>query len=529
MIGLARLHELTGDTGQADAATFFWNTVTRDHSYVIGGNSEREHFGPPGRVASLLTDRTCEACNTYNMLRLTRRLWSWRQDSSYFDYFERAHINHIMAHQDPRTGMFVYFPPMTSGGRRQYSTPTDSFWCCVGSGMESHAKHGEVDLLEAATTRSSSIFSSHRRWIGQRKTRALTWRRAIRSMKRSRSASSAQAARATPPSRCGCRLGARLPFIRVNERPARFEQRDGYAILTRRWRDGDRISLTLPFALRAEAAPDDPRTQAFLSGPLVLAADLGDIAQESTPMAPALTGGDPVAQATRESPHAYRIAARPEPIVLTPFFAQYQRRTAVYLRHFSDSEWQVEEAAFRQSEAVRIETERRTIDVIHLGEMQPERDHNFRTNNADLISSEGVSGRQTWWGSGNFIEFDLATRPGPITLQVLYWGEDINKAFDISVNGRLIAHETRHVAAQRAFVTVSYEIPRAALRSDGPLRVRFETRGSDAPVYQVRTMAVAKVRNMVASLGTISHCERSPLTVQGGTPLSAVGFSSIGI
>src|SRR5204862_565401 len=44
IVGLARLHELTGEEGHARAARFFWTTVTRDHSYVIGGNSEREHF-----------------------------------------------------------------------------------------------------------------------------------------------------------------------------------------------------------------------------------------------------------------------------------------------------------------------------------------------------------------------------------------------------------------------------------------------------------------------------------------------------
>src|SRR3546814_7312054 len=39
LIGLARLHELTGDPSYADAARFFWETVTRDYSYVIGGSN----------------------------------------------------------------------------------------------------------------------------------------------------------------------------------------------------------------------------------------------------------------------------------------------------------------------------------------------------------------------------------------------------------------------------------------------------------------------------------------------------------
>ena len=51
LIGLARLHELTGDPRHAAAARFFRETVIDRHSYVIGGNSEREHFREPGVIA----------------------------------------------------------------------------------------------------------------------------------------------------------------------------------------------------------------------------------------------------------------------------------------------------------------------------------------------------------------------------------------------------------------------------------------------------------------------------------------------
>jgi DUF1680 family protein len=143
LIGLARLYELTGEQRHADAARFFHKTVAEHHSYVIGGNSEREHFGPPDQIASRITERTCEACNSYNMLKLTRHLYGWQPDAALFDYYERIHLNHLLAHQHPETGMFVYFMPLSAGARRTYSTPEDSFWCCVGSGLETHAKHGE--------------------------------------------------------------------------------------------------------------------------------------------------------------------------------------------------------------------------------------------------------------------------------------------------------------------------------------------------------------------------------------------------
>src|SRR3546814_4198677 len=51
--------------------------------------------------------------------------------------------------------------------------------------------------------------------------------------------------------------------------------RDGYALLRRRWRAGDRITLTLPMTLAVEPTPDDPNVVAYTHGPVVLAADLG--------------------------------------------------------------------------------------------------------------------------------------------------------------------------------------------------------------------------------------------------------------
>jgi uncharacterized protein len=491
IVGLARLHEVTGEPRHATAARFFWNVVTRDHSYVIGGNSEREHFAPPRVVAPLLTDRTCEACNSYNMLRLTRHLWRWRQDSAYFDYFERAHLNHIMAHQNPATGMFVYFMPMTAGARRQYSTPTDSFWCCVGSGMESHAKHGESIFARQGDTLFVNLFiPAYLDWrergarfeldtvypnseeIHLRVTEAGQRRRFAVAMRL--------------PAWCAA------PRLTLNGREAAFERRDGYAIVRRVWRDGDTLTLTLPMTLRVEPAPDDPRMLAFLSGPVVLAADLGHAAEPLAGPAPALVSEDPAASVTSDSiagAHVYRVAAaQPAPLTLRPFYLQYDRRTAVYLRHFTDEQWRDEEVAFRTAEQRRAAIEARTIDVIHLGEMQPERDHNYRANQAELISYGGVAGRQAWWGVGNYIEFDLAVRPGPMVLQVRYWGEDTGKDFDIKIDGAVLTRERRADEPVREFITRDYPLPAAMTRGKARVTVRFETRGSDAPVYQARML-----------------------------------------
>ena len=130
MIGLARRYELTEDAADKTAAEFFWDRVVHHHSYVTGGNSEGEHFGPPDKLNDRLTENTTETCNTYNMLKLTRHLFEWHASAEYADYYERALYNHILASQNPDDGMVCYFVPLKAGARKTYSTPFNSFWCC---------------------------------------------------------------------------------------------------------------------------------------------------------------------------------------------------------------------------------------------------------------------------------------------------------------------------------------------------------------------------------------------------------------
>src|SRR5690606_10516613 len=64
--------------------------------------------------------------------------------ASYLDYYERALYNHILASQHPEHGGLVYFTSMRPGHYRVYSQPELAMWCCVGSGIENHAKYGEL-------------------------------------------------------------------------------------------------------------------------------------------------------------------------------------------------------------------------------------------------------------------------------------------------------------------------------------------------------------------------------------------------
>ncbi|HET9913371.1 MAG TPA: beta-L-arabinofuranosidase domain-containing protein, partial [Anaerolineales bacterium] len=109
IIGVACQYETNGDPALRTLAEFFWEQVALRRSYVIGGNSDDELFFPVERFDQHLSSVTAETCNTYNMLKLTQHLFSWKPSARTMDFYERALFNHILGSQDPETGRTIYF------------------------------------------------------------------------------------------------------------------------------------------------------------------------------------------------------------------------------------------------------------------------------------------------------------------------------------------------------------------------------------------------------------------------------------
>ncbi|MDR6529895.1 DUF1680 family protein [Caulobacter rhizosphaerae] len=485
VIGLARLYEVGGDPAEARAARFFHQVVTQNHSYVIGGNSDREHFGKPNEIARHMAETTCEACNSYNMLKLTRRLWSWAPQGSLFDYYERTQLNHIMAHQRPSDGMFVYFMPMAAGGRRSYSTREDSFWCCVGSGMESHAKHADSIWWRGGDTLYLNLFVPSRLDLPDGDFAIdLDTRYPAEGLVRlnvERAPAGEREIAVRLPGWCAA------PVVKVNGTPMGRRGGDGYARLKRRWKAGDRVELVLPMALRAEATPDDPNLVAFVSGPLVLAADLGPAERPFERAAPALLGDGPPATLLRKAgpaPHAYVAdLATGGTATFSPFYAQYARRTAVYAPVFTKARWAAEGPGFLAAEQARIEAVARTVDTVYLGEQQPEVDHGVSAANGEIIQLNGRSGRKL--NPGGWLEMTLNRRPGRMSLQLVYWGQDAGQGVKVLVDGAPAGVIETPADKRDGFFAVDLPLPPGA----GPARVRLEAGEKAAVFYEARVMA----------------------------------------
>lgn len=494
LIGLGRLYELTGKPQDAAAARFFWTTVTRRHSYVIGGNADREYFAAPDTIAAHISEQTCEHCNTYNMLKLTRQLYSWRPEGGLFDYYERAHLNHVMAAQSPKTGGFTYMTPLLTGAAREFSNPADDpFWCCVGTGMESHAKHGESIFWEGEGTLLVNLYiPAEAQWKARGAGLKLETRYPYEPESRLTLTRLARPGRFTIALRTPAWANGQAK-VSVNGQAVTTETAGGYALVDRRWRAGDVVAITLPLDLRLEATPGDDSTVAVVRGPMVLAADLGPSSEPWKGVDPALVGEAVLTGFQPTTPekalYVARGVGRPGDLTFAPFYSQYERRSAVYFKRFTEDAWKTEEAAFLAEQARAKDISARSVDIMHLGEMQPERDHNLTSELSYPVAYRNRNGRDA--RSGGFFEFDMKLRPGPLILQATYWGDERKRDFDIFVDNQKIASQHLEADHPGKFFDVEYPLPEALTQGKTKIRVRFapRDRSTAGPVFGVRLFA----------------------------------------
>ena len=274
VIAEMRRAELLGDTAAARVGSDFMRHMLSGHVFAPGCLSDKEHFFSPGTMSKHVSGYTGETCCTYNMLKLARHLFCMQPDAALADYCERALYNHILGQQDPQTGMVAYFLPLLSGSHKVYSTPENSFWCCVGSGFESHAKYAESIYFHSNDDLYVNLFiPSELDW----KDKGITIRQHTEFPYKQNSTITIDAEKPVTadinlrwPSWC------RDMGVKVNGRSVKVKGAPGsYVSIDRKWRSGDKIEVTLPMHLYTEAVHDDPSTAALLYGPVVLAADLG--------------------------------------------------------------------------------------------------------------------------------------------------------------------------------------------------------------------------------------------------------------
>ncbi|KAI1042368.1 hypothetical protein LB505_014491 [Fusarium chuoi] len=292
-IGALREYKVGGDKKYLDIGRNAWNIVVNKHTYAIGGNSQAEHFRAPDAIAGFLTDDTCEACNSYNMLKLTRELWALNPtDASYFDFYEKALLNHLLGQQDPSSnhGHVTYFTPLKAGGRRgvgpawgggTWSTDYNSFWCCQGTGVETNTKLMDSIYFHTSDTLYVNLFTPSKLNWSQKKV-SITQTTDFPESDTSTFKITGDTSEWT--------LAVRIPSwttkasIKVNGQASNVAIESGkYATIKRQWKSGDTVTVQLPMSLHTVAANDDQTLGAIAFGPVILAGNYGQSTLNGNP------------------------------------------------------------------------------------------------------------------------------------------------------------------------------------------------------------------------------------------------------
>ncbi|MEU8749245.1 beta-L-arabinofuranosidase domain-containing protein [Streptomyces chartreusis] len=272
--GYLRLYDATGEARYLDAARNFWGMVVPHRMYGIGGTSTAEFWKARGVIAGTISDTDAETCCAYNMLKLSRTLFFHEQRPQYMDFYERALYNQVLGSKqdkaDAEKPLVTYFIGLTPGHVRDY-TPKQGTTCCEGTGMESATKYQDSVYFKAAD--GSALY------VNLYSPSQLTWAEKdvtvtqITSFPREQGTTltfgggtSAFALRLRVPSWATAGFRVTVNGVAVSGTPVP----GSYFTVSRTWRSGDTVKISMPFRLRVEKALDDGSLQSLFHGPINL-------------------------------------------------------------------------------------------------------------------------------------------------------------------------------------------------------------------------------------------------------------------
>ncbi|HWU57697.1 MAG TPA: beta-L-arabinofuranosidase domain-containing protein [Microbacteriaceae bacterium] len=478
VLGYQRIAELTGEREYAMAASFFFDTVVKTRTISIGGHGVREHFNAADDFHTMFEDREGpESCNSYNMMRLAGDLYAATGEPEYIDYIERTLHNHVLSAQHPVHGGFVYFTPMRPDHYRVYSHPENSFWCCVGTGMEAHARHAAYIFAERDERLAINLFiNSTIAWRGITLTQhaaaapnfgtkvTIHTDRPVRRVIEVRVPSWADG----------------TPEVTVNGEHVTVSRADRHLTIDREWADGDIFSVSLPASPRLEWLSRGSNWVNVAWGPTVYAAtgapsNFSDLVADAGRMShiargplkplsqtPIVVESDPGFALTGTADGNVILNTTLGAITLVPFSGVHDIRYTIYFPAGTNAGSR--RTQLHQRDEWQLGVDARTQDVITLGEQQPEADHEFTGE----LSETGRDGDTTWRRTSTSMGATLVDwRRAARFLRLSWLDGDGNVGYDIFAHGVRVATIEREGADISPVVcTAEYELPSELLAMD---------------------------------------------------------------
>ncbi|SDC62846.1 hypothetical protein SAMN05421734_11424 [Pelagirhabdus alkalitolerans] len=496
VIGALKLYKLTQREDYLKIAEFFWDQVVYKRSYVIGGNSNREHFDPIGTEnLGILTNETC---NTYNMLKLTSDLFEVTQDSRYFDYYERALYNHILASQEPTSGHKTYFVSTEPGHFKVYGTKDESFWCCTGTGMENPARYTRDIYYKTDSDFYVNLFIKSTIYLEDKQ---MKWIQETEFPYENKTKIVAKEA-------TGDRLSLRVRkpdwikgtcSVTLNGKSIDPPVEKGYFVIDRYWFNDDTLTLSLPMEVMRYVKRDDTTKQAFLYGPIVLAGLLGKEQFPETDIVPdhLQFNHHPLIevpnivtdQSLSDWLHlvdpdtlTFQTDAVGEPgsqiLTMIPFFALHHERYTLYWSVYDRDTYR---KLVANKAGLNNQENDHYLDTVQLGEQQSEVNHQVESDQSTIGYHDKLNRHYRQAEGGGYFRYTLIGEANQDhELIVTYFKEEEKVSFDMFINNHLVKEMVLNDQSLDQLVKETIQIDSSLLKENGKLTVEFRTKENES-------------------------------------------------
>jgi hypothetical protein len=367
------------------------------------------------------------------------------------------------------------------GTRKEFSDQFNTFTCCVGSGMENHSKYVEAIYNETSggDMYINLFLPSELNW----RTRSATIRletgfpydnKVTVSVGLKKNQVFSLFLRQPAWAKGGIAVTVNGKSVKITPNAS------GYEVINRKWKNNDKIEITLPMDLHIESMPDNADRIAFLYGPIVLAADLGDSLPDPVFGTPVLLTDNrnikdwlkPVDLKTLT--FETKGIGQPKDITLKPFYTLYNKYYSVYFDFFTKAGWLARQAEYEADKKKQQLIEERTIDYFRIGEMQPVRNHNLVATEKSYVDiALGRAGREA--RSNNNFTYTMKVNPGAVNILLLtYIGDDKDRKFDVLADGVKIAYVEWNGGTTGKFYDNEYVIPSEIIGNKTSVNIKID-------------------------------------------------------
>lgn len=516
--GFTNVYRFNNDNNLYNAARLFWDIVTTKHTWSNGGNSTGEHFFPEGEFADRVSNfGGPESCNSVNMMRLTEILLQMKADVKYIDYYEKVLFNHVLANYEPVGGMCCYYTSMRPGHYKIHAYPYDSFWCCVGTGLEAPAKFAKLIYMHTDNSLYVNMFIPS----------VLEWKEkgisVVQQTKYPDSNSVKLLFETKENKGVDFELKIRKPFwtenktfkVKVNGRTTKWAMsEDGYIGIARTWKSGDKVDVVFEPKLEVQYLKNSTRYCSVNYGAISMGMKIANTNIDSTEfLSPTKTVGDifipisdvPVMYGTPEEIKSrmkvikggkLKIEYSPqeaESLYLLPFNSIHYSRYALYFVRVDDEE-EYRRSVKASSDFCGIlpEMQVNVIDSVKIGDRDSETEHK-----AEFVScNPGRLDMNNYWRraiGGGFMMYNLKSMPDKdVTLWITTRAADQDVySYTVRVDGRLMKTYERRGDRNNLATDYFYEridLPKDLTQGKNDITVKIEAigRGRTADVLDVR-------------------------------------------